>query len=148
MPQPISAQPTLYPAGPPGSAARLRGRRCAACGYVFFPPQDFGCERCGAAADQLVPAELKGTGTLLACVTVYFHPLQEPTTPFTVASILLDDGPAIRSLLVGAGETEAQCLEPGLRMQAVLTPAGTDSEGTEIVELRFAPAGPGTRDVG
>ncbi|HEY5858629.1 MAG TPA: hypothetical protein VIW24_32560 [Aldersonia sp.] len=34
---------------------------CAACGYCFYPPQDYGCERCGAPGQDLstilVPAE-------------------------------------------------------------------------------------------
>lgn len=31
---------------------------CGRCGYRFFPPQDYGCERCGAPAPSVaVPAE-------------------------------------------------------------------------------------------
>lgn len=128
MPEPVSAQPELYsPAeqGPPS----LKGGRCRVCGYVFFPPQSYGCESCGALPDQLEPLALAGSGVLQSFATVHFHRGQGIEAPFTVGLIVLDDGPAIRSILTARTD---EGLEIGDRMRAVLVPAGAN-----LVELRF-----------
>ena len=87
-----SARPQLYTtdaAQPP----RLCGKRCRACGYTFFPPHAYSCESCGAAAEQIEPRLLAGSGVLHASATVHVHHDPSTPTPFTVASISLDDGP-------------------------------------------------------
>ena len=48
----------------------LSGGECR-CGYVFFPWQTYGCERCGLSGDALRPKRLTGKGTLRAKATVH-----------------------------------------------------------------------------
>jgi uncharacterized OB-fold protein len=135
MPDQVLAQPALYSAD---GAPTLNGGRCKGCGYVFFPPQNYGCESCGALPDQLEPIALQGFGTLNSFATVHLHQDRSGKglqAPFTVGLIVLDDGPAIRSIL--SAPTDAG-LRIGDRMHSVLAPAGTNDEGKQIVELRFA----------
>jgi uncharacterized OB-fold protein len=135
MPDQILAQPTLYSAD---AAPKLNGGRCKKCGYVFFPPQTYGCESCGATADQLEPMALGGAGTLHSFATVHLHQDRSGKglqAPFTVGLIVLDGGPAVRSILT---ERTDAGLHIGDRMHSVLAPAGTDDEGKQVVELRFA----------
>src|SRR5882757_3746404 len=113
----------------------LNGGKCRACGYVFFPPQRYGCESCGASPDQLDSVKLNGSGKLHSYATVHLHQGKEIEAPFTVGLIVLDDGPAIRSMLTN--RTDAG-LAVGDMMRSVLVAAGNDPEGNEMIELRFA----------
>ena len=126
----ISAEPTLYDADTEGTPT-LHARRCTACGHTFFPPQDYGCESCGAAPEHLAPTDLPTTGTLIASATVLRHPL----APFTVGTVALDSGPAVRAVV----EVPDGGLSPGTRMGAILVATGTRDDG-DTVELRFTPA--------
>jgi uncharacterized OB-fold protein len=131
----ILAQPALYTAE---AAPKLNGGRCEKCGYVFFPPQTYGCEFCGALSDQLQAVALAGSGKLHSFATVHLHHDRSGKglqAPFTVGLIVLDDGPAVRAILT---ERTDEGLRIGDRMHSVLAPAGTNDEGKQIVELRFA----------
>lgn len=133
MPNRIPAQPGLYSVSaekPPS----LNGCRCRACGYVFFPPQSYGCESCGAAGESLEPVALGGTGVLHSFATVHLHMAKGIEAPFTVGVVVLDDGPTLRALLTA--RTDAG-LAIGDRVRSVLVPAGSDESGNEVVELRF-----------
>jgi uncharacterized protein len=135
MPDQVLAQPALYTAD---GAPKLNGGRCKSCGYVFFPPQNYGCEFCGAMNEQLEPIALAGLGTLHSFATVHLHQDRSGKglqAPFTVGLIVLDDGPAVRSILT---ERTDEGLRIGDRMHSVLAPAGVNDEGKQIVELRFA----------
>ena len=90
---PNSTRPT------PPTIPRLTGGKCRACGYVFFPPQRYGCESCGAPPEKLEAAELRGCGRLHSYATVHLYQGKDIEAPFTVGLIVLDDGPAIRSIL-------------------------------------------------
>jgi uncharacterized OB-fold protein len=133
----ISAQPDLYSADD-SSPPALNGARCLSCGYVFFPPHRYGCEACGAPPDRIEPIALAGNGTLRSFATVHFHQGHGIEAPFTVGSIILDDGPAIRALLTCRTD---EGLHPGDRVRSVLVAQGKDSEGNETFELRFEKAG-------
>lgn|SRR5271156_4417528 len=115
----------------------LNGGKCRACGYVFFPPQRYGCESCGAAPEKLDSVQLAGRGRLHSYATVHLYQGKDIEAPFAVGLIVLDDGPAIRSMLTN--RTDAG-LAIGDRMASLLVAAGTDQEGNELVELRFARA--------
>lgn len=107
----------------------LKGVRCTACGEVAFPPQRYGCERCGSSA--LADAELAAQGVVLGSSQVHIHAQPEPTVPFTVAEVRLDAGPVVRALLdVGheAGDWH------GRRVHGVLCERGQDPE---VLEFRF-----------
>jgi uncharacterized protein len=113
----------------------LNGGKCRACGYVFFPPQHYGCESCGASPEKLDGVQLSGRGTLHSYATVHLHQGKDIEAPFTVGLIVLDDGLAIRSMLTNRTD---EGLAIGDRIASVLVAAGTDQEGNEMVELRFA----------
>jgi hypothetical protein len=134
MGDPTLLKPTLYRAegteAAPGHPALLGG--ACACGYVFFPLQPYGCERCGGL--DLRPKALAGAGRLLAAARVHLHAGKGREAPFTVGSIRLDDGPIVRTLIEG----DETLLQPGTPMVTVLSPA-TDAEGMERLDLRFAP---------
>lgn len=127
--------PTLYtaPAGPDAEPVLL-GRRCA-CGYTFFPPQDYGCEKCGAGPEDLSAVELPGQGKLLSFTTVRHHWGNDPELPFSAGSILLDDGPVILGLLTSK---EGADLAIGQRVHATLIETAKDKADNVTVECRFA----------
>ena len=134
MPDQVLAQPALYTSE---AQPRLHGGRCRKCGYIFFPPQTYGCEFCGATSDQLEPIALAGNGKLHSFATVHLHQDRSGKSlqaPFTVGLIVLDDGPAVRSILT---ERSDEGLRIGDRMRSLLAPAGTDDAGKQVVELRF-----------
>jgi uncharacterized OB-fold protein len=133
MPESIAAQPELYSAIHREEPS-LNGARCRACGYVFFPPQPYGCDSCGASPEQVEAFALAGRGTLHASATVHHHQGKDIQAPFTVGLIVLDDGPAIRAIL--AAPTD-EGLRIGDRMHSLLVPVGRDASAREIVELRF-----------
>ncbi|KAB7594499.1 hypothetical protein ET532_013700 [Verminephrobacter sp. Larva24] len=47
-------KPALYQEESAPRPPSLRGMRCDACGYVFFPPQNLGCEQCGTTGSALL----------------------------------------------------------------------------------------------
>jgi uncharacterized OB-fold protein len=114
----------------------LHGVRCARCGRVAVPVQDFGCERCGAHGADLAATELSGAGRVLAAVTVHEHPLPQAPTPAVIGSVLLDEGPVLRAMLVDAagvvvaGEWSGRDVVVGDGTQprgpVVFVPAGAD----------------------
>jgi uncharacterized OB-fold protein len=136
MPNRKAVHPELYSPDSAGVPS-LTGGKCRACGYVFFPPQRYGCESCGAPPEKLEAAELRGCGRLHSYATVHLHQGKDIEAPFTVGLIVLDEGPAIRSLLTSRTDDG---LTIGDRMNSVLVGAGTDPDGNEMVELRFARA--------
>lgn len=69
---------------------------CAKCGSRSFPPVFLGCEHCGAPGNMLEEAWLPAKGKLLASATV-----PHPDGAFRVASVKLDDGPAVRAIVEG-----------------------------------------------
>jgi uncharacterized protein len=113
----------------------LNGARCSACGYVFFPPQWYGCEVCGAGKEELESKSLAGHGKLSSFATVHLHQGKGIEAPFTVGVVVLDDGPAIRAMLTE--KTDAG-LKIGDRMRAVLVAAADDESNAPMNELRFA----------
>src|SRR5277367_906313 len=112
MEDPPLLKPGLYQArgsaSEPGRPALLGG--ACACGYVFFPLQAYGCERCGGL--DLRPKTLSGAGRLLASARVHLHPCKGREAPFTVVAVELDDGPIVRTLADG----DTAGLMPGARM--------------------------------
>jgi hypothetical protein len=132
MSAPTLLKPALYRAE--GSDAdpdhpALLGGTCS-CGFVFFPLQSYGCERCGRTA--LAPRALSGRGKLIASARVHLHGGKTRQAPFTVVSVVLDDGPIVRTLLAG----DETSLRPGGRVVTTLVPV-VDAEGAERLDLRF-----------
>ncbi|MFT5530728.1 MAG: putative OB-fold protein [Candidatus Poriferisodalaceae bacterium] len=91
----------------------------------------FGCEQCGATPDRFSEVKLAARGEIHAFATVHRHHHPRPETPFTVATIVLDDGPTLKAVVVG--DTEAIV---GARVEGVLET--WEIEGNvETVDLRF-----------
>ena len=129
-------KPDLYTAPEsPQSAPELRGGRCR-CGYVFFPMQSYGCEKCGLTGDAVTPALLRSEGSLTASARVLLHVAKDRTPPFVVVAVRLDSGPVVRSLL---DRDRAEQLPIGTRMRGLLTEIDKADDGDVIVDLRFTP---------
>ncbi|WP_375779495.1 Zn-ribbon domain-containing OB-fold protein [Bradyrhizobium sp. ma5] len=129
-------KPSLYSAAPGHQkevTARLKGGRCR-CGYVFFPMQTYGCERCGSHGDALTPCELSADGTLLAEATVHLHADKNRLPPFTIVKVALDDGPVIRTLLA----EDSAPVAPGRRVTGRLIAVGQSESGETVLDLRFS----------
>ena len=71
--------------------------RDACPGADLFPPQEYGCIRCGAHGDRLRERDLPAVGTVLSFAEVHVH--QSHPVPFTLAEIELDAGPIVRAAL-------------------------------------------------
>ena len=112
----------------------LNGCHCRACAYIFFPPQSYGCEHCGAPADQLEPKSLRGAGTLASFATVHLYHGKDMELPFTVGLIVLDYGPAVRAILT---QRTDEGLKIGDRMRAVMVETNSE-KGRGARELRFS----------
>lgn len=118
--------------GPPG----LVGGACDGCGFVFFPYQRYGCERCGEYGDGLRVHTLAGRGTVLAATVVKLHADPQRNAPFTVLRLRLDDGPVVRAVVADGAEVPV-----GGRVEAVLVPIPESAD--ELLGLRFSPELPG-----
>lgn len=137
-------KPRLYQAeGTPQAPTQpaLLGGRCAACGYVFFPFQQYGCERCGAHGEQLQPQSLTGRGRLEAQATVHLHAKGDRPTPFVVGTVRLIDGPVVRTLL----DPAATQLKTGDAVVTTLIdvdapPPKGEGDPTRARDLRFTAA--------
>jgi uncharacterized OB-fold protein len=136
MPNRKAVHPELY-SPDPSDNPDLNGGKCRACGYVFFPPQCYGCESCGAPPEQLEAVKLAGRGRLSSYATVYLYQGKDIEAPFSVGVVVLDGGPAVRSVLATPPEAG---LAIGDRMKSVMLGTGAKQEGSEMFELRFARA--------
>jgi uncharacterized protein len=130
MAEPSVRKPALVLTKEGGSAPLLRARRCT-CGHVSFPPQSFGCERCGREGGELSDVELATRGVLTAVVQVYVH--SKIPVPYAIGRVQLDEGPAIDAPLDGR-----EPLAIGTRVVGALTPTDDASSGAEF---RFAREG-------
>lgn len=78
------------------AALSVQATHCRRCTSTVWPPQLFGCERCGAHGDDLEVVEVPAHGTVHSFATVRSHPTVP--VPFTVLEVLLDKGLLIRAV--------------------------------------------------
>ena len=109
----------------------MLGHRCTRCRRVAFPPDPYGCEKCGSQHDDLEEFVLEAKGTVRAVATVHRHHHASPPTPFTVAVIDLVGGPVIKAIVAGAG------VSVGTEVEGVLVQDVEDAEGNILVDLQF-----------
>lgn len=109
----------------------LIGSSCTQCCTNFFPPLAIGCERCGHT--ELVPVTLAAAGKVHATATVHLHAGKDIKAPFTVAEIVLDDGPLIRALLTEVTFDDVI----GARATAEWVCIEQNEDGQDVVEPRF-----------
>jgi uncharacterized OB-fold protein len=110
---------------------KLRGGSCRECGFVFFPFQAYGCEKCGAYGESLRPIPLKGQGRVTATTVVHRHADPRRPPPFHVVQLVLDEGPSIRGIAA-----DDYTPEVGERVGPITLPDVTDDE---LLAVRFAP---------
>lgn len=127
MAAPTLRHPALIELGTGSSAPRLRVRRCS-CGHVQFPLQTFGCERCGASAEQGAETSVPARGVLIGVATVFAH--TKLPTPYAVGRVLFEDGFALDARLDG-GE-----LSIGQRVHGRLV-TSRDERAGELLDLVF-----------
>lgn len=101
----------------------------------MFPPDPYGCERCGSLAEVLHRRELPAVGTIRAVAVVHRHHRPEPATPFTVASIVLESGVALKAVV----EERPDSAEPavGAAVRGIPVVVDVADDGTDLVDLRF-----------
>lgn len=114
----------------------LLGGRCIACGSVFFPMQTYGCEQCGSQALEAV--RLTGRGQLVASAEVHVAAGPHRPAPFTVGSVVTEEGAVVRALLDVAPGAQ---LTPGEPMVTRLVAETRQGRGTH--DLRFVPVSAG-----
>lgn len=125
-----SAHPDLYQVDESGQPM-LIGLKDSS-GFVSFPFQTHGSERNGDVGEQATRVALAGTGTVSAVVDVHLPVDPVVGVPYRLASVVLDEGPLIRSVLVDAADVAI-----GSRVRAVTVPVVRDD--VELAELRFTP---------
>lgn len=111
----------------------LKGGQCQSCGYIFYPYQTYGCERCGST--EITCRDITPNGRLISWATVYIHPDKRRPAPFTVGEVELDTGPVIRAILDTSVEVTG--LSPDLEMTGCLAPASPDEDEDEAFRFRF-----------
>ncbi|MEU6559871.1 Zn-ribbon domain-containing OB-fold protein [Nocardia nova] len=123
-----SAEPALYQVDSRGVPI-LYGARDST-GFVSFPYQEAGSLLTGEGGTALRRVQLSGRGRIVARATVHRHPAGDIAVPFTVASIVLQEGPLVRGILAGAGYG---AVGDTVRATTVAVP---ESENT-LCELQF-----------
>ncbi len=122
-----------------GDTVALLGMRCSSCGYVAFPRQRFGCDKCGAVGESLRDVELGSSGTLTSFATVHMHQAKSIAAPFVIGEVVLEDGPTVRATMV---EADDAALRIGARVVGRLYPAPAAPDApAQKFELRFALTG-------
>jgi len=109
----------------------ILGHRCTRCRRVAFPPDPYGCEKCGSSWENLEGLDLEARGTVRAIATVHRHHHPSPSTPFTVAVIDLVGGPVIKAIVAGVE------VGVGVAVEGVLVEDVADADGNIMVDLQF-----------
>ena len=125
----------------PSNEPQLVGSKCAQCGIVTFPRQG-SCPR--DASTDMEEFLLARRGRLWAWTTQDFQPPSPPYTgptgtdysPFAVGYVEIPGEVKVESRLT---ETDPERLVPGMEMELVVVPFGTDDDGTELVTFAFRP---------
>ena len=107
------------------------GHRCVTCERVAFPPDPYGCEKCGSPASTFEQWDLEARGSVQAVATVHRHHRSTPVTPFTVGVIGLVGGPVVKAIV------EGDSVVVGSTVEGFLTPGEQDDDGNVIVDLHF-----------
>jgi uncharacterized OB-fold protein len=130
---PVPSRPDLVAVDDAGRP-RLRVIHCRRCDARSFPPQQWGCEHCGAGGGDLDEELMAPRGTVLARATVH-RDLFGRAVPYTIIELALDEGPAIRGLLWAP---TADSCPIGSRVHGILT---VDDARLDDGELVFATDG-------
>ena len=114
----------------------LLGSRCTACGAHHFPRHD-SCPYC--AAEDPVPTELSGSGTLWAWTAVTSAPPgYGGAVPYGLGVVELPEG--IR-VIARVTESDPGALSLGQPMRLRIVPLHSDADGNDVVTFAFSPVG-------
>ena len=91
-----SSQPFMLQDGQPV----IVGTECSNCHHCWFPEVGFGCERCGTFGEGLATKTFSTQGHLISIADI----LPGTEKAFTLATIELEDGPAIRAVIGGPAQ--------------------------------------------
>jgi uncharacterized OB-fold protein len=137
MSERVAKSPTLFSVpAEPSSETVLLGTRCSG-GHVAFPPEQMGCEVCGAHGDEIETIELAASGTLTTFAMAHRQQRAGSTSPLVVGTVVLDAGPAVDVVLDVDDTAELSC---GLRVVGNLVPVGEDESGRSILDCFFSAA--------
>lgn len=139
MSERVAKRPTLFTLPPaPSTETKLRGARCSS-GHLFFPPQQIGCEVCGAYGDEIEIIELDASGTLQSFALSHRQQRPGSTAPLIIGTVALDAGPALEVVLDVDDTAGLSC---GQRVAGHLVDIGEDESSRRIVDCFFAPTEP------
>jgi len=89
----------------------LRFQQCAECGHVRWPPSD-RCPDCLSGNTDWLIASGTGRVYTYAVYHVSYHPGFAGDLPYTVAVVVLDEGPRLLTNIVGCQPGEVRCDMP------------------------------------
>ena len=115
-------------------AGRLEFQRCAACGYLRWPPAPL-CPECLAAGGEWTEVDGRGTVWSFGIYEHVYHEAFREEVPYNVALVELDAGPRLITNIVGLPNEELQI---GMRVRPVFEVVGAD---VTLVRFRPDPAG-------
>lgn len=122
--------------GDDGSAVRLKGSACPACGEVFYPRR-LVCARClHEGTDDI---RLSTTGTLFTWTWVHvplFAKTDATVSAYGVGQVDLAEGPRIQAILLGRPEE----FSIGMQVELDVETLRHDDDGNDVVIYRFRPA--------
>lgn len=98
------------------AAGELRIQRCASCGHVNVLPSRW-CAACAAPSMRWVATS--GSGSLYSWTVVWRPQIPAFTVPYAPAIVMLDEGAAVMSAVVGCAVDE---LTDGLRLTVMFVP--------------------------
>ena len=111
-------------------AGRLEFQRCAACGYLRWPPAPL-CPECLAPGGEWTAVDGRGTVWSFGIYEHVYHGAFRAEVPYNVALVELDAGPRLISNVVGVPNEE---LRIGMRVWAVF-----EEVGPSLTLVRFRP---------
>jgi uncharacterized protein len=122
-PLPDLENPLVAPFWRAAREGRLEFQRCAACGYLRWPPAPL-CPECLAPGGEWT--EVDGRGEVWS-FGIYDHVYEQAfraDAPYNVALVQLDAGPRIITNIVGVPNDEIRI---GMRVRAVFEPVSPDA---------------------
>ncbi len=111
----------------------LIGRRCKNCGFIIFPPQDYGCEQCGKGAEYFETVDLQGRGVLKSFAFIHGKP-KPGRPPAVFGEVILDDGPVVQTMIACRDKSE---LSIGSTVLGVFVEKGKDDNGNIVIDYFF-----------
>lgn len=98
-----SVEQPLFHQDADSDTAMINLSECSECGHRSFPPVLLGCEQCGALPHSLRYIQADAIGRIVSSALVS----NPGGKSFTVATIKLEDGPAVRALVDTPAEPES-----------------------------------------